>query len=492
MNHARHILAALLVVCAGHAHAQYALQDVFPGLPAFSLPIELVHPGDGTDRLFVVEQRGRIYVFDSALPVAPPRLFLNLSDIVSVSGGETGLLGLAFHPSYASNGFFYVDYTSSHSGSLKSYVSRFSVSTTNPDSAVKASEVIMLIADQPFENHNGGKVAFGPDGYLYISLGDGGSGNDPMNNGQTLSSPLGKILRIDVDTATPPLAYGIPPTNPFAGNAQGFRQEIYAYGLRNPWKFSFDSWTGKLWAGDVGQGAREEIDTIVLGGNYGWRLMEGTLCTPGVNPTCQDTAGLLRPVWDYNRSAGDVSVTGGYVYRGTSVPGLRGKYVYGDFVSGRIWALTAGGANSATNELLLDSPHQISTFAVDRQSELYVVAYGSGKIYRLTGPTTSVEPRAIPVAFGLGQNYPNPFNPETRIRYSVGEDPASASGGPSRHTILAVYDLLGREVAVLVDEKTPAGSYEVGFDGEGLPSGVYVYRLTAGAFVESRRMLLLR
>ncbi len=483
MQHPRWLLHVMALLCAGGAHAQYSLLEAFSGLPAFSLPVELVHPADGTDRLFVVEQRGRIYVFDNTVPVAPPRLFLNLSDIVHQGGGETGLLGLAFHPSYASNGYFYVNYTSSREGSLKSYVSRFSVSPSNPDSAVKASEAILLSAGQPYENHNGGKVAFGPDGYLYIALGDGGSGNDPQNNGQTLSALLGKILRVDVDTLTAPFAYGIPSTNPFAGNTQGFRQEVYAYGLRNPWKFSFDSESGTLWAGDVGQGAREEIDTIVLGGNYGWRLMEGTLCTPGVNPGCADTAGLVRPVWEYNRSAGDVSVTGGYVYRGSSIPGLRGKYVYGDFASGRIWALTTNGVNPATNDPLLDSPHQISTFGVDRQNELYVVAYSSGRIYRLTGPATSVGPEAVPVTFGLEQNYPNPFNPTTEIRYRV------ADAGRMR---LAVHDLLGREVAVLVDESRPVGGHSVTFNAAGLPSGVYVYRLTSGKLVESRSMLLLK
>ena len=483
MRHFRYILVPLLAICAGRAHAQYALQDAFPALPAFSLPVELVHPGDGTDRLFVVEQRGRIYVFDNTASVAARRLFLNISDVVSTSGGETGLLGLAFHPSHASNGSFYVYYTSSRSGSLQSYVSRFRVSAADADSAVRSSEVILLTADQPFENHNGGKIAFGPDGYLYIALGDGGSGNDPLNNGQSLTTLLGKILRIDVDAQEPPLSYGIPSTNPFAGNTQGFRREIYAYGLRNPWKFSFDAETGTLWAGDVGQGAREEIDTIVVGGNYGWRLMEGMICTPGVNPTCQDTAGLLRPVWDYNRSAGDASVTGGYVYRGDAIAGLAGSYVYGDFVSGRIWALTSDGVNPATNELLLDTPHQISTFGIDRQGEMYVVAYGSGKIYRLTGPATSVGPQAVPVAFGLEQNYPNPFNPSTVIRYRIAE------AGQVR---LSVHDLLGREMAVLVDQAIPAGRYGVRWDARGFASGVYFYRLTAGKSVEVRRMLLLQ
>jgi glucose/arabinose dehydrogenase len=482
----RQLVLTLIIAttaAAPSARAQYALEDAFPALPAFSLPIELVPPGDGTGRMFVAEQRGRIYVFDIADPAGTRRVFLNLSDIVSTSGGETGLLGLAFHPAYETNGLFFVNYTSSRSGSLKSHVSRFAVSATDPDSAVEESEVVLFTEDQPYENHNGGKLAFGPDGLLYVSLGDGGSGNDPGNNGQSRTTLLGKILRIDVDTPAPPLEYSIPSTNPFAGNTQGFREEIYAYGLRNPWKFSFDAETGTLWAGDVGQGAREEIDTIVLGGNYGWRLMEGTLCTPGVNPSCQDTAGLLLPVWDYGRSAGDVSVTGGYVYRGSAIPGLRGRYVYGDFASGRIWALTVVAGSPATNALLLDSPQQISAFGVDRQDELYVVGYGTGRIYRLTGPATSVESQHMPVSFGLDQNFPNPFNPSTRIAFRIPE---------SGRIRLSVHDLLGREAAVLVDGVTPAGNHEVRFDAGGLPSGVYVIRLASGALVDARRMLLLR
>jgi glucose/arabinose dehydrogenase len=485
MNRAERVLALVLVLCGATANAQVALEDAFPALPAFSLPVELVHPGDGSDRLFVVEQKGRIYSVQTS-PAAARRVFIDLSDIVSQGGGEMGLLGLAFHPSYRTNGLFYVDYTSSRTGSLKSYVSQFQTSPGDPDSALRASEVVLLTADQPYENHNGGKIAFGPDGHLYISLGDGGSGNDPGNNGQSRTTLLGKILRIDVDTQTPPLPYGIPPSNPWSGNTQGFRQEIFAYGLRNPWKFSFDAFTGTLWAGDVGQNAREEIDTIVAGGNYGWRLMEGMICTPGANPGCQDTAGLIRPVWDYAHGAGDISVTGGYVYRGTSIPTLAGKYVYGDFGSGRIWALSAGGGAPATNELLLDSPVSISTFGVDRKNELFVVAYSNGRIYRLTGPAAAADLPPAAQAFELQQNFPNPFNPVTTIRYGI------PTGSAETDVRLTVYDLLGREVAVLVNTRHPAGTYEVNFDASRVASGVYLYRLSAGDLVQTRAMLLLK
>jgi glucose/arabinose dehydrogenase len=483
VNHTRLLTGTVLMLWSTiAAQAQYTLVDAFPSFPAFSSPIEFVRTTDGTDRMFVAEQRGRIFVFNTAAP-ATPRLFLDLRDIVSPSGSEMGLLGLAFHPAYASNGQFYVDYTSSSSGSLKSYVARYTVSTTNPDSAVKASGVVLLSVDQPFENHNGGKIAFGPDGYLYISFGDGGSGNDPQNNGQNLSVLLAKILRIDIDTQAPPLAYGIPPTNPFATNVQGIRKEIFAFGVRNPWKFSFDAQTGALWAGDVGQGAREEIDTIRSGGNYGWRLMEGMLCTPGVNPTCSDTAGLIRPLWEYPHSAGDASITGGYVYRGNAIPVLRGKYIYADYSSGRIWALSTNGTSAPTNALLLDSPYSISSFGEDRHRELYVVAYSNGRVYRLTGPATDADLTPTPLSFSLFDNYPNPFNPTTTIRYQI---PVTAG------VRISVFDLLGREVALLVDETKTQGTHEVRFDAGPLSSGVYLIRMHAGTFLQTRKTILVR
>jgi glucose/arabinose dehydrogenase len=475
----------LAVGSFGSALAQYSFQEAFPGMPSFSFPVELANARDGSNRLFIVEQRGLIYVIEATQGATTRKVFLDLRDRVSQTGGETGLLGLAFHPNYVTNGYFYVDYTSSLDPQLTSYVVRFQVSPANPDSADKSSALTLLEVVQPFENHNGGKLAFGPDGYLYVSLGDGGSGNDPQNNGQNLSVLLGKILRVDVDSTAAGLNYGIPPTNPFALNTSGYREEIYAWGLRNPWKFSFDRGTGQLWAGDVGQNAREEVDIVVSGGNYGWRLMEGTICTPGVNPSCQDTAGLIAPVWDYGRSAGDASITGGYVYRGATYPTLSGKYVYGDFVSGRVWVLGYDGVQPATNILLQDLPFSVSTFGEDNNGELFLCSYGSaGRVYRLTGPTSDVRAGyGVSAAFELEQNYPNPFNPTTVIRYQV-----PVVGGVR----LSVYDMLGREVAVLVNEWKAPGRYEITFDATGLSSGVYVYRLTAGQYIQSRTMVLIR
>jgi glucose/arabinose dehydrogenase len=438
------------------------------------------HSGDGTDRMFVVQQNGIIRVFPNDSTVATSRVFLNIANKISSSGGEEGLLGLAFHPAYESNGYFYINYTAP--GPLRTVISRFSVST-DPNRADSLSEFKILEINQPYPNHNGGMVAFGPDGYLYIGTGDGGSGGDPLNNAQDRMSLLGKILRIDVDGSTPTTAYRIPADNPFVGS--GYREEIWAYGLRNPWRFSFDVPTGALWAGDVGQGAKEEIDIIERGKNYGWRIMEGTLCyAPSVG--C-DTTGLTLPVKDYGRDLGS-AVTGGAVYRGSRRPELAGAYIYGDFGSGRIWKLRGVGGSLTEDALVFQAPFAVSSFGMDQSGELYIAAYsysGTTGIYRFnrSSATAAGEPDPLPAGFRLDQNYPNPFNPETVIRYRL---PAAVE------VRLAVYDLLGREIAVLVEAMQPGGDHEARFRGEGLSSGIYVFRLTAGSFSQTRSMLLLR
>ncbi|MER3523568.1 MAG: glucose sorbosone dehydrogenase [Ignavibacteria bacterium] len=456
----------------------------FPNLPAFNSPVELVNAGDGTNRLFVAQQRGIIYVINNSPTVGTRKVFLDIADRVSQSGSETGLLGLAFHPQYATNGYFYVNYTGGTS--LTTYIARYRVSATNPDSAVKQSELVLLTIAQPYSNHNGGKIAFGPDGYLSIGTGDGGSANDPGNRAQNRSVLLGKVLRINVDSTEGSLNYAIPPTNPFYRNPNGWREEIYAYGLRNPWRFSFDASTGRLWLGDVGQDAREEIDIIMSGGNYGWRLMEGFICNPTVNPQCLDTAGLQRPVWDYPNAGPDISITGGYVYRGSAVPSLAGKYIYADFGSGKTWALTYDGIHPPTNQLLTDEAFLISSFGVDEQNELYLLEYSStnGRIRKLTSPPNGVGENHQPRAYVLAQNYPNPFNPSTTITFQL----------PSSNFVsLKVYDVLGREVRALVNEALQAGSHQVTFDANGLTSGVYLYRLvTSGGFSQTRKMALMR
>jgi glucose/arabinose dehydrogenase len=372
--------------------AQTTIQVAFPNL-TFNQPVDLQHAGDNSDRLFVVSQSGTISVFQNNSNVTNAKIFLDITDRV-VSGGERGLLGLAFHPDYISNGYFYLNYTGG--SPLKTFVSRFQVST-NPDSAIKSSEVILLSFTQPYTNHNGGQVSFGPDGYLYIATGDGGSGGDPQNNGQNKSVLLGKILRIDVNGTNGSNNYSIPPDNPFANNLSGWKEEIYAYGLRNPWRFSFDPETNWNWCADVGQNVWEEINIIQNGKNYGWKTMEGAHCY-SPSSGC-DTSGLILPIFEYaHNSTGGYSVTGGFVYRGPNVPQLYGKYIYADYVSQKIWALTYNGLNPAVNEVLINSAGiGISSFGVDQYNELYICALSNGKIYKFTPTAQITAPTALQI-----------------------------------------------------------------------------------------------
>lgn len=345
----------------------------FPKL-SFARPVDLQHPQDNTNRLFVVEQQGRIYVFENDTNATEKTLFLDIRDRVTDAGNEEGLLGLAFHPNYTSNGYFYVDYTASNPA--RTVIARYQVSNMNPDSAVKGSEYVILEVEQPYSNHNAGQIVFGPDDYLYITLGDGGSAGDPQGNGQDRSTLLGSILRIDVDQMEGGNNYAIPGDNPFLDNDQGYRDEIYAYGLRNPWRMSFDPQTGKLWAGDVGQNRYEEIDIIEKGKNYGWNIMEGKHC---YNADTCDTSGLEMPIWEYNHDVGR-SITGGYVYRGSENPQLQGKYIYADYISGKIWSLELNDGEPINN-LIKETNTYLSSFGVDRKGELYVLAF-DGKIYK--------------------------------------------------------------------------------------------------------------
>jgi glucose/arabinose dehydrogenase len=353
----------------------YKLVPAFLNL-SFNTPVELTSPNDNTDRIFVVNQKGLIHVFHNQSDAASSSVFLDISARVA-SGGEKGLLGLAFHPNYKTNGYFYVNYTR---GNLETVISRFKVSAADPNVADPSSELILLTYSQPYDNHNGGKVAFGNDGYLYIAAGDGGNGGDPGNRAQNKKELLGKILRIDVNNTSGNLNYAIPQDNPYKGNTDGNREEIYAYGLRNPWRFSFDKQTGTLWAGDVGQSRIEEIDIIEKGGNYGWRIMEGTEC---YNSTTCDQTALTAPIWSYQQGAATgKSVTGGYVCRDSNLSNLKGKYIYGDYVSGNIWALTYSGKSAVKNELIANLQGGLSSFGEDSNSNLYVLDYVSGKIFK--------------------------------------------------------------------------------------------------------------
>ena len=338
--------------------------------------VHLTYPDDGTTRLFLVLQPGHVMVFENDPGVSTTEQFLDISERVNDVGNEEGLLGLAFDPRYSINGHFYVYYSAA--SPRRSIISRFSVSADNPLRADPASERIILEVPQPYANHNGGQVLFGPDGYLYISLGDGGDRGDPHGNGQDTSTLLGSILRIDVSRLDEDGSYSIPSDNPLVNREDGARKEIWAYGLRNPWRFTFDRETSAMWAGDVGQDLFEEIDIIRPGLNYGWNLMEGFHCFQ--TPSC-DQAGLELPVAEYGRKGG-CSVTGGYVYRGTRLPSLYGAYVYGDFCSGKIWALRYNGAEATEHLEIVDSHLTVSAFGEDRSGELYILSF-DGKIYQL-------------------------------------------------------------------------------------------------------------
>jgi len=323
---------------------------------------------DSAGRLFVTEQKGRIQFIEHQRP----RLFLDLTDRVA-SGGECGLLGLAFHPEFARNGFFYVNYTTRRHGRLETIVSRFEAKPPATRAAAETEKEVLRFA-QPYANHNGGQIAFGPDGMLYIGIGDGGSAGDPHNNAQNLGNWLGKILRIDVGTHP----YRVPPDNPFVSR-EGARPEIWAYGLRNPWRFSFDRKTGELWAADVGQNRWEEIDRIEKGGNYGWSARESS---HPFKPERAGGASLINPVKEYGREEGH-SVTGGYVYRGRAFPALDGIYFYADFVSRHLWGLRREGGKVSLDARLMTAPFPISAFGEDAEGELYLLDYGEGRIFRI-------------------------------------------------------------------------------------------------------------
>lgn len=352
----------------------YKISVAFPGL-SFDRPVDLQHAGDNSNRIFVVEQKGEIYAFANDTHTPDKKLFLDIKSKVDDSGNEEGLLGLAFHPDYETNGYFFVNYTAANPN--RTVIARFKVSADG-DKADPASLQVILEFRQPYSNHNGGQLSFGPDGYLYIATGDGGSGGDPQGNGQNRASLLGKILRIDIDHSSDGKPYAIPADNPFASSSE-FRKEIYAFGLRNPWRFSFDIPTNTLWAGDVGQNSYEEIDIIEKGGNYGWNTMEGMHCYEP--PSGCKTAGLKLPVWEYGRSEG-VSVTGGFVYRGPTLPGLKGRYIYADYGTGNIWALDPSARGRATNTKLVSTDLHISSFGVDEKNELFLCSF-DGKIYQL-------------------------------------------------------------------------------------------------------------
>jgi glucose/arabinose dehydrogenase len=385
--------------------------NLIPVVSGLTEPLYVTQPNDGTNRLFIVERRGTIRVAVNGVLQATP--FLDIQNIVENGASEQGLLGLAFHPNYASNGQFFVYYTANDWANT---LARYTVSS-DPNRANTAGTVLLSSSDS-FNNHNGGMLAFGPDGNLYIAMGDGGSSGDPNNNAQNRNSLLGKILRINVNSGSP---YAIPSGNPFVGQAN-IRPEIWALGLRNPWRFSFDRANGDLWIGDVGQGNWEEIDRRLAGAaggaNFQWSCLEGThayrtdrSCTQGI-PT--------GPIYEYDHSQGDCSITGGYVYRGASMPSLVGQYVFGDYCTGRIWALSG-----TTRTQVVDTPYFVASFGEDRNGELYVVDITGGTIYRMSeGGSPPPTPTNAPTATPTNTPVLGPTNTPTPVPPTPTPDPA--------------------------------------------------------------------
>lgn len=369
------------------------VEVAFPKL-SFDRPVVVTHAGDGSNRIFVAGQKGTVYVMPNDPSVSEPDVLLDIEDKVAYDDrmNEEGLLGLAFHPKFKENGEFFIYYTSKHEEHL-SVISRFRATGKDKSKADVASEEVLITVKQPFWNHNGGTLEFGKDGYLYIAFGDGGKGDDPLQTGQDLSSVLGKILRIDVDNESPGLPYGIPQDNPFV-KTTGARREVYAYGVRNPWRISFDRETGDLWCADVGQNLWEEISIVPKGGNCGWSKREAThVARPGAkqfeeNDVAPKSSDFVDPIWEYPHTDDwGKSITGGQVYRGSKVSALKGYYLYGDYVSGKLWALKVGKQGRVAENRVIEWSNAlpIVTFGEDEQGEVYFSSTNGGRIYTFKG-----------------------------------------------------------------------------------------------------------
>jgi len=410
-------LLPLMLLVTGICFSQTVALESFG--TGFSSPVEITHAGD--TRLFVVERGGAIKILNANGTVNPTP-FLNLSGIIS-SGGERGLLGLAFHPNYSTNGFFYVNYTNTAGNTV---ISRYSVNSGNPDVANASSASILLTITQPYSNHNGGSVKFGPDGYLYIGMGDGGSGGDPENRAQNINELLGKMLRIDVNNGTP---YGIPANNPYVGIAGA--DEIWAIGVRNPWKFSFNRSNGDLWIADVGQNNFEEINKVSstqAGLNYGWRCYEGNAAYNATGCAAQST--MTFPLAVTTHSAGNCSITGGYVYTGTTYPNFQNKYFFTDYCASKIGMIDNSGNITYSANF---SGNSFVTFGEDNNGELYVGSINNGTIYKIKDSSLGTSDFGK-TAFTV---YPNPARAEINIK----------SSGSNFPTEVTVFDMNGKQVA---------------------------------------------
>lgn len=440
----------------------------------FSSPVDITHAGD--DRLFVVERSGKIKIVQpdgNVLPIP----FLDIDSIVKNANNqsEQGLLGLTFHPNYKMNGFLYLHYIDNNNNSN---IVRYQVDDIDSNLVNLMSRELILKIDQPFANHNGGCLKFGSDGYLYIGMGDGGSGNDPINSGQSTNTYLGKMLRLDVDNGLP---YSIPESNPFVGNSEVL-DEIWAIGLRNPWRFSFDRATGDLWIGDVGQSALEEINfqpvNSVGGENYGWRCYEGTAFTNNSSMNdCQNN--FIDPVFEVQHVGftGPCSITGGYVYRGQKYSNLLGKYICADYCTGDFYIVESNQDDTWVGTEIGAFPHAVSTFGEDVEGELYIASFSSGGIYRIVGEvvsSTNVLPKLEEVSV-----YPNPTSGRTQLELR--------SNGILDLNIQLI-DLNGLVVSTKAIKIN--GNHQEVLDMEGLPSGSYILNITSGNNLLSKKLIV--
>lgn len=439
------LFIVLVFIQCTEQHSQTPLITLQNFASGFSSPLDIAHCGDS--RLFIVEQDGLIKVLNAnGTTNATP--FLNITSLTN-GGGEQGLLGLAFHPNYASNGYFYINYTNNSGNTV---ISRYSVSAGDPNIASPTGTILLTIA-QPYSNHNGGTLKFGSDGYLYIGMGDGGSGGDPENRAQNINELLGKMLRIDVNSGSP---YGIPSSNPYVGVAG--EDEIWAIGLRNPWKFSFDRQNGDLWIADVGQNAYEEVNragATEAGLNYGWRCYEGN--TAYNTAGCPPQASMKSPLFVTNHSTGACSITGGYVYRGTTYPNFQGKYFFADYCLAKI------GMSDSSGNVTFSSTFTGSnfvTFGEDVNGELYVGSISNGIIYKLADGTLGVAENDKK-AFNV---YPNPTKSEVFI---------SSTDAATYATTIEINDLNGKVLHSQKSDNQPISSVNI----ESLATGMYLMKI---------------
>ncbi|AWH84608.1 cadherin [Flavobacterium album] len=452
-------LASLLFT--GFVHAQDI--ELEPFAQGLNMPVDIAFAND--DRMFVVEQDGLIKMLINVEGEVTQSTFLNVSSLIATSGSERGLLGMAFHPDFENNGYFFINYTNTSNNTV---IARYTVNSADPNVADPNSGVILLTVTQPFSNHNGGCLRFGPDGYLYIGMGDGGDGGDPGNRAQNINTLLGKMLRLDVDGAAP---YTSPADNPYIG-VDG-ADEIWAIGMRNPWKFSFNRLNGDLWIGDVGQELWEEINKVpsTSGGlNFGWRCYEGTHTYN--TSECSGITGLTAPLVDYSSGSGsgNCSVIGGYVYTGTLFPNLQGKYLFADYCSSKIGMIDeAGGAITWTSAF---PGTNFVTFGEDHSGELYIAGISDGKIYHIIDNSVS---GTTDFAGGSYTVYPNPAGTEVFLDLNNILSTASVS----------ILDIRGK---LLVQQDVAEGSSRI--DTSALQSGIYMMKLEASGNTKYQKLVI--